>query len=592
MSKFPSIKNVLKATFKTVLRFPLEVTAAILGTIFAILLDNAEYDNPLKELFIKAILSSSLCFVLFISVSLYFVTSQKNSLLRFATSLLLGALLVAFVFNFDKEITTLQTQQFLVLSICLHLLVSFAAFLPKKYNQNEFWEFNKQLFLRILTASLYSIVLYSGLALALFAVKELFQVPFPNEIFAYLFYVIAGIFNSIFFLNGIPLIKNDTEPLQLKYPNGLKNFTQFILLPLISLYLIILIGYEVQIILTFSLPIGWVSYLVLIFAIFGILSFLLVYPIASNVGNLWMRTFNRWFYFLLIPLLGLLFWAIIYRISLYGVTPERFYVLLLSIWLAFVVAYFLIQKEPKIKFIPISMCIAGLLSIIGPQSASSVSKNSQLNRYESYIKKTEKEKLNFNQEKDLSSIVNFLDKNYDANILIIPQTKDKLTNLFQKNKNPSSTEIMEALGLEYHSEYATENDVRNNFYYSFYENSDSTVENISGYDMALTVTNYSEFNCTDCIAINKINYSIKSTKSKYGLDLHLNNDVIPLKIFEFINNNLVFDQEGSDKKRITQVVDHSKYQISIQYINLNGTRNSTKKSINTYSLRILVKVKK
>ena len=114
----------------------------------------------------------------------------------------------------------------------------------------------------------------------------------------------------------------------LNYPKGLKNFTQYVLLPLISLYLVILICYEAKILVTLSLPVGWVSYLVLVFAIFGILSFLLVHPIATQTANLWMRTFNRWFYFLLIPLLGLLFWAILYRINLYGFTHERYYVLL------------------------------------------------------------------------------------------------------------------------------------------------------------------------------------------------------------------------------------------------------------------------
>ena len=111
-----------------------------------------------------------------------------------------------------------------------------------------------------------------------------------------------------------------------------------------------------------------------------------------------MRTFSKWFYFLLVPLLGLLFWAILYRVNLYGFTHERYYVLLLSIWLTVVVAYFIINKQPKIKFIPISMCLFGLLSIAGPQSADSISKNSQLSRFEEYMKGMGAKKLTFDQE--------------------------------------------------------------------------------------------------------------------------------------------------------------------------------------------------
>lgn len=590
MSKFPSIQNVLNATKKTVLRFPLETVTLIAGTIFSILLFEQKYDDPNKELLVKAIMASSLCLVLFLSVSLYFITSQKNNFLRYTISLLLGGLTTTFIFSFENEITTVEIQQFIALNIALHLLVSFAAFIPKEYNEEEFWEFNKQLFLRILTAGLYSIVLYSGLALALFAIKELFKADLNDKIFAYLFFVIAGIFNTTFFLSGIPYI-NKKESLQLSYPNGLKKFTQYILLPLISLYLIILIGYEAKILLTLSLPIGWVSNLVLVFAIFGILSFLLVHPIAKENGNLWIKTFNRWFYFLLIPLLVLLFWAIIYRIQLYGFTYERYYVLLLSLWLTHVVAYFLISKKPAIKFIPISMCIAALLSIWGPQSADTISKNSQLNRFEFYIEKLEKKKLNFEEEKELSSIVDFLYYNYGPEVLLNSQTKEKLQIVLKKEKNPGPVRMLQALGVKHRYSYERKNESYDNFYYSFYENTNNTVENIHGYDMVFTVSNYSDFECQKCIEINKRTYTLKSTKNSYGLDLQINGDKIPLKIYSFINTNPAFDLNQNGDKQITQLIEHPKYDILISYLNLNGSLKNKKKIINSYSLKVMVKVK-
>jgi hypothetical protein len=262
MSRLPSLKNVLNATLKTVLRFPLETITVILGTIIAIILNEKEYNDPNKELYEKALMSCSLCLVLFLSVSLFFLASKKNTILRFITSLVLGSFIVLFVFNFHKYITDLEFQQFIVLNIALHLLVSFAGFLPRSYNQDEFWEFNKQLFLRILTATLYSVVLYSGLALAILAIDKLFKVEFYDHIYFHIFFIIAGIFNTIFFLNGVPETNNSKAPLVLNYPKGLKNFTQYVLLPLISLYLVILICYEAKILFTLSLPVGWVSYLV------------------------------------------------------------------------------------------------------------------------------------------------------------------------------------------------------------------------------------------------------------------------------------------------------------------------------------------
>ena len=591
MSKFPSLQNVLHATQKTILRFPLETITTICGTLFAILLIEDEYRDS-EYLLVKAIMSCSLCLVLFLSISLFFLASKKNTLFRLLTSLTLGSLDIAFVFSFNKDISEVEIQQFLVLNIALHLLVSFAGFLPRTYNQDEFWEFNKQLFLRILTSGLYSGVLYLGLAIAITSVEKLFNVEIADKIYGYLFFIIIGIFNTIFFLNGVPDSNNAEVPLKLSYPNGLKNFTQYVLMPLISLYLVILICYETKILITLSLPIGWVSYLVLVFAVFGILSFLLIHPIATEKGNLWMRTFNRWFYYLLVPLLGLLFWAISYRIQLYGFTHERYYVLLLSIWLSIVVAYFLIQKQPKIKFIPISLCLVALFSIAGPQSADSISKNSQLSRFETYMQKSEKGKLTFEQEQDLSSIVDFLEKNYGIKILL-PYTDHKLDILLNKDKDPDSSQIMKALGFHYRYQYDKEERIKNDneFYYNFYKNERENIENIHGYDIAFSIGKNNDIDCDNCININNKNYSIMSSKKDYGLDLQINQDIIPLRIVDFVNENQGFDQNENSEKKIVQKVESPKYTVLITYITVSGKKDEKKKTLDTYQIKVMIQIK-
>lgn len=591
MSKFPSLQNVINATQKTILRFPLETITAICGTICAILL--VEDDNrDSKELLMKVIMSCLLCLVLFLSISLFFLASKKNTIIRYLTSLALGSLAFAFVFSFKKDITEVEIQQFLVLNIALHLLVSFAGFLPRTYNQDEFWEFNKLLFLRILTAGLYSGVLYLGLAIAITAVEKLFNVGIEDKIYGYLFFTIAGIFNTIFFLNGVPETNNAEYPLKLSYPNGLKNFTQYVLMPLISLYLVILICYETKILVTLSLPIGWVSYLVLAFAVLGILSFLLVHPIAKETGNLWMRTFNRWFYYLLVPLLGLLFWAILYRIHFYGFTHERYYVLLLSIWLTIVVAYFIIQKQPKIKFIPISMCLAGLLSIVGPQSADNVSKNSQLSRFETYMQKTEEVKPTFEQEQDLSSIVDFLEKNYGVEVLL-PYTNGKLEAVLKKDKKPNSTKIMKALGFQYRYSYSRKemNENDNEFYYNFHKNEQQSIENIHGYDMSFSIGNNNDLKCNECININNKNYSVISSKKDYGVDLQINQETIPLKIVDFVNQTPAFGQSENSGEKIIQKIESPKHTILMTYISVSGKIKEKKKTLERYQIKVLVQIK-
>ncbi len=244
---------------------------------------------------------------------------------------------------------------------------------------SAFWEYNKQLFLRILTAGLYSTVLYSGLCTAIVSANVLFNLDLDGKIYLHLGYCVYGIFNTAFFLAGVPADWYALETEQI-YPKGLKVFTQFVLIPLAIIYLCILLAYECKVIIEWSLPKGLVSSLVLGYAVYGILSILLVHPIRHNEGNKWIKTFSRLFYVLLVPLILLLSVAVWARINQYGITEARYILIVLSLWLSGITVYFIFSTSQNIKIIPVSLCMLTLLCIWGPQSASSISLQSQMSR--------------------------------------------------------------------------------------------------------------------------------------------------------------------------------------------------------------------
>ncbi len=239
------------------------------------------------------------------------------------------------------------------------------------------------------------------------------------------------------------------------------------------------------------------------------------------------------------------------------------------------------------------MCIAGLLSIVGPQSADSISKNSQLSRFETYLQKSEKAKLTFKQEQDLSSIVDFLEKNYGVEILV-PDTKDKLTSLLKKEKDPTSSQIMKALGFQYRYKYdRTETNENNNeFYYNFHKNEQQNIENIHGYDMLFSIGNNNNVDCDNCINMDNKSYSIVSCKKDYGLALQINQDTIPLKIVDFVNANPAFDRNENSGEKIIQKIESPKYSILITYISVSGEIKGKKKTLDRYQIKVLVDIKK
>jgi hypothetical protein len=374
--KFPSIKSLAESVKNTLLRFPFEIAFALAGTIAAtIYLHREQYFGSIEGPYLRIIMTSNMGLLLSLSATLF--TESRD--IKFASKIIFKIIVAiagaCLFFAINPQLRSYDYLRFFMLSLGFHFLVAFAAFISKGHIQG-FWQFNKTLFIRFLTAVLYSGVLYLGLIAAIEATKFLFGLKLWNNTEGILWYWIAGIFNTVFFLAGVPAdtysLDDDTS-----YPKGLKIFTQYVLIPLATVYVVILLAYEVKILIAWSLPKGLVSNLILGYSVFGMLSILLVYPVREQAGNKWIKTYAKSFYFLLIPLIILLFLAVGSRILPYGVTVPRYYLIVLALWLVFITAYFLLSKKQNIKLIPISLCILTLLSIYGPLSAFSIARYSQ-----------------------------------------------------------------------------------------------------------------------------------------------------------------------------------------------------------------------
>jgi hypothetical protein len=293
----------------------------------------------------------------------------------------LGVLfLIGYYFIFpreEKDFTEVHAFILFPTFILSHLLVSYIAFLNQVNSEDDFWEFNKNLFINLFLTVVFTGVLTGGVELALLAIKELFNCHFSDKVFFETFATLAILGSTSIFLlfsdTGLPYLEKKRV-----YPIILKFFTQFILIPLLLLYLLILYFYSVKITWNWELPRGWVSYLVLAYSIVGILALLLVHPLKSEKVKSWVMVFNSVYYYTLIPLLILLFTAIFTRVLQYGYTEARYFVLLLALWLTTVVLYFVLNRKASIKFIPVSLFSFGLIALVFPYfNAFSVSKRSQ-----------------------------------------------------------------------------------------------------------------------------------------------------------------------------------------------------------------------
>lgn len=303
----------------------------------------------------------------------------KNGLVWQLTGILF---LIGFFFVFPSEEKNFsEVYGFIIVPtfILSHLLVAFISFTKNENEETNFWQYNKNLFINLFLTAVFTGVLTSGVQLAILAVQELFNFNFKGEIYLETFAALSILGSTSIFLlfneSGLEYLEKEGS-----YPVVLKFFTQFILIPLLIIYVVILYFYCLKITINWELPRGWVSYLVLAYSIVGIFALLLVHPLHKEKAKSWIILFSKIFYYTLIPLIVLLFVAIFTRVLQYGYTEARYFVLLISVWLTTVVFYFIFSKRATIKFIPISLFAFGVFALIFPYfNAFSVSKRSQEN---------------------------------------------------------------------------------------------------------------------------------------------------------------------------------------------------------------------
>jgi len=518
--KLPSLQQLYNGFVNVIKRFPLQFIFAVAATLcwcyyihISDYRDYSEQNENLKDHLIKAIAILNLALTLLLALDL--ISERNQYAVKKKWLLRLGGLLICVLLYFSLDPTNYSADLYRIFlfAFAFHLLVAFAPFIGQD-NVNGLWQFNKALFLRFLTSALYSAVLYAGLAIALVAINGLFNAEIKWQTYMILFAIISAGFSTTFFLAGIPtdykLLEKDHS-----YPKGLKIFAQFVLIPLVTIYLAILLVYELKIAVLWELPKGLVSSLILGYAVFGILSLLLVFPVKETAGNSWIKLFSKFFYVMMIPLVALLLLAVWKRVGHYGITESRYILTALALWLAGVTIYFLFSRKQNIKVIPISLCIISLLATYGPQSALSVSKYSQLSRLKRIMGSQKKDDI-----KEKPAVIRYLVYTHGLKTLQ-PFTKRDLSKIEEKIDATNSyrysmrmNEVDTALAI-----FKVKGDLEYDHGVSItLQNDENQVLNVKGYDYLIEMNGYQE----------------KKITRLYGTDLTTNK--IGSKLLLLVNN--------------------------------------------------------
>jgi hypothetical protein len=458
--KLPSIQQILASAGRTFHRFPVVLLDAIVGTAVAIMIVDHE-GPPAATILFKLLLPAILGIPFLTALTLTAEKKQWGRPAFLGALVLVLLLLAAYAATVPADLDgspNYHVFRLMMLAAALHFLAAFAPFTGRG-EVNGFWQYNRALCLRAVTAGLFSMVLYAGLAIALAALDNLFGIEIVPKRYFELWVFVAGVFATWVFLAGVPEDLNALEGLT-DYPKVLKIFGQYILLPLVLIYLVILYAYVGKILIEWSWPRGWVSGLILGYGTTGMLLLLLLHPVRERAENAWMQSASRWFYFSLVPLVVMLFLAMSRRIGEYGITEGRYVGMALAGWLAAMVLYFMVSRVKSIKVIPASLCALAVAMSFGPWGAFEVSGKSQVERLRVLLEKNSllvdgkarraRDTISSMDQRQISSIVGYLHDVHGYG-RIQPWFGESLTHdsswAGTKAKDPS--DVAKMLGIEY-----------------------------------------------------------------------------------------------------------------------------------------------
>lgn len=353
--KLLNLTVISRAVANVAARFPLAFLTALVGTGAMLWLVDAG-SEPEKD-FLRIVLACSLGLPLFVALTVFSEQKQLAAAQKWALQFM-GLVAVGLIWwRFDLREDFQEMRQLVLyvgLSFLFHLAVSVAAYLRKNASVDDFWEFNKQLFMVFIAGALYSFVIFIGVQIALFASSELFHLNLRSHTYVRWFILVAGLFQTTFVLANFPK-DFDFDPAEIRFELVVKNFVKFVLIPIVGLYFLILYAYSGKILLEWHLPRGWVSWLVMGFSVAGIFTWLLNFLLPKVDSSSLLAGFKKWFWWIVLPMLVLLFVAIGQRIHAYGLTEDRYLIAHLGGWLLVISLYFIISKKDDIRLIPLSL---------------------------------------------------------------------------------------------------------------------------------------------------------------------------------------------------------------------------------------------
>lgn len=466
------------AVKKAVERFPLVIilsTAVALLTIYMTEKSMYGWEQGLSRFIGVLCLGIALYLCVYVLLERINKENTKEKYFYLGAGALILGVYWAFVYT-DVSMVIVTRHVGLILILILCFLV-----IPYIKQDDNFELYIIKILSRLFITAIYAFVLQIGISAILATLNYLLEINIKFELYYYTWLLIMGVFAPCYFLGGIP---KKGEVLRIEeYPKGLKVLLLYIIMPLISIYTVILYLYFGKIIITSQWPEGLVSHLVLWYGVISAGTLFLISKLKAD--NKWAEVYSKFFPMAILPLMVMMFTSIGIRIGEYGVTENRYYVVALGIWVFGNMIYLAFASNKKFIILPISLAVIMLISVFGPLSSYSVSVKSQNKRFSNILKRNDmlsegsivksSKEVSKADKQDISSILHYFDRNHSfSQVKYLPD-------------NFNYMDMKSLMGFEDAEGYAY--NANKNFYFG--TESSFTKIDITGYDYMIQGASYS-----------------------------------------------------------------------------------------------------
>ena len=242
----------------------------------------------------------------------------------------------------------------------------------KQKDENAFWIFLFRNLKALIIGALVATLLCGSVMALLFGCGALFEYEFHEKVYGYTAVFCTSVIFPILYFTGIPSIRECHE-----VPPALNKFAtstiRFLFVPVLALAILLFYAYIAKFVILWDMPQGMVSYFVSGFMVYMLALATILYPANQSTEHAFEKKLLKIFPAACIPLVAMMSVGLIRRISDYGISTERLYVVGINIFFYAIIAILLIDKiKCKSRCIAVTFCAMLFIFIESPFNAQMI----------------------------------------------------------------------------------------------------------------------------------------------------------------------------------------------------------------------------